>query len=373
MVQIATEVRWQDRRFEVPMERILLSEELGFDAVFTAGGYGSEELVGLGYIAAHTKRLKLGTRLTEVTGRAPAMAAMAFQTLDHLTGGNRVICGVGSASPVACEGLQGKPWGKPVARMRDFVAILRQVFAGQAIDHQGTEWSAPYRGSGHMGVGPTAIGLEVISRIPVVVAAAGPQMTVLAAEIGDGWMPPGWAPGILPTMLPLLEQGFAKSGNAQTFDGFEIWSHVDMNVHDDVRIAMRPFKEYVVTWSQMQRPFMEARGYPALADTLAEIIADAAAAGAADGAEARVMAGLPMLDGEFWERALDAVPDEYVDDGWLVGPVERIRRRVEPWLDCGLEGVIFRYGPQMNHDRNVENLDAFRAVAAAAGRAPFNG
>jgi alkanesulfonate monooxygenase SsuD/methylene tetrahydromethanopterin reductase-like flavin-dependent oxidoreductase (luciferase family) len=370
VVQIATEVRWQDKRYELPMERILLSEELGYDAVFTAGGYGCEELVGLGAIAGQTKRLKLGTRLTEVTGRAPAMAAMAFQTLNHITGGNRVICGVGSASPVACEALQGKPWGKPVARMRDYVAILRQAFAGEAIDHQGIEWSAPYRGPGNLGMPPAAIGLDVISQIPIVVAAAGPQMTVLAAEIGDGWMPPGWAPGILPQLRPLLEEGFAKAGNGKGLDDFQIWAHVDMNVDDDVRVAMRPFKEYVVTWSQMQRPFMEARGYPDLADTLQEIILDANAARSGD-AETRVMAGLPMLDEPYWQRALDAVPDEYVDDGWLVGPVDRIRKRVEPWLDCGLTGLIVRYGPQMNHDRNIENLDAFRAVAAAAGRAPL--
>ena len=60
MIELATEVRWQDRRFEVPIERILLSEKLGYDAVFTAEGFGSESLVPLGYIAAHTKRLKLG-------------------------------------------------------------------------------------------------------------------------------------------------------------------------------------------------------------------------------------------------------------------------------------------------------------------------
>ena len=60
MIELATEVRWQDRRFEVPMERIVLSEKVGYDAVFTAEGYGSESLVPLGYIAAHTKRLKLG-------------------------------------------------------------------------------------------------------------------------------------------------------------------------------------------------------------------------------------------------------------------------------------------------------------------------
>jgi alkanesulfonate monooxygenase SsuD/methylene tetrahydromethanopterin reductase-like flavin-dependent oxidoreductase (luciferase family) len=139
-------------------------------------------------------------------------------------------------------------------------------------------------------------------------------------------------------------------------------------VSDDVQEAMRPFKEYVVTWSQMQRPFMEARGYPELADQLGEIIAEAVAAGDGDSPFARVARGLPMLDEPYWQRALDAVPDEYIDAGWLVGPVSRIKQRVAPWLDCGLDGVIFRYGDQFHHGRHVENLDAFRAVSEAAGR-----
>ena len=64
-------------------------------------------------------------------------------------------------------------------------------------------------------------------------------------------------------------------------------------------------------------------------------------------------------------------PDEYVDEGWLVGSVERIRQRVKPWFDCGLTGLIVRYGPQLTHDRNVENLDVFAAIAQVAGKEPF--
>ena len=366
MIELATEVRWQDRRFEVPMERILLSERLGYDAVFTAEGYGSESLVPLGYIAAHTKRLKLGTRIMQVTGKAPAVAAMAFQTLNHLSGGNRVIAGLGSAAPLACEGFQGRPWGSPVKRMRDFVAILRQGLAGQAINYQGEEWSAPYRGPGAMGIEPAAIGLDVISAVPIIIAASGPQMTTLAAEIGDGWMPPGWAPGIMPLFRTLLEKGFAHAGAVKTLKEFKIWSHVDVLVDDEVRAAMRPFKEYVVTWSRMQRPFMEARGYRDLADRLAELIE----AGKGHDAEARVQTGGNLLEGKLWEEALDAVPDEYIDEGWLVGPVQRIRQRAKSWFDCGLTGLIVRYGPQLGHDHNVENLEVFKAIAEAAVKEP---
>src|ERR1700728_19943 len=95
---LATEVRWQDRRFGLPLERIVLSEALGYDAVFTAEGHGSDALTPLGFIAGHTKRLKLGTRILQVTGRPPAIAARALMTLDHMAGGGRVIAGIGNGS-----------------------------------------------------------------------------------------------------------------------------------------------------------------------------------------------------------------------------------------------------------------------------------
>jgi alkanesulfonate monooxygenase SsuD/methylene tetrahydromethanopterin reductase-like flavin-dependent oxidoreductase (luciferase family) len=365
VIQLATEVRWQDRQFELPMERILLSEAAGYDAVFTAEGFGSDSLTPLGYIAARTSRLKVGTRIMEVTARAPAMAAMSYQTLNHLTGGNRVIAGIGSAAPMACEGFQGRRWGNPVKRMRDFVTLLRQGLGGERLDHDGEEWCAPYRGPEAMGIEPAAIGLEVLSETPIVVAASGPQMISLAAEIGDGWMPPGWAPGVMPFFKPLLEKGFAKAGGGKGLHDFAIWGHVDMLVDQDVRAAMRPFKEYVVTWSALQRQFIEARGYKEMADRLAELI------GGGDEVEARVQAGGNLLEGRLWEEAIASVPDEYIDDGWLVGPVGRIAERVKPWFDCGLTGLVLRYGPQLNHDRHIENLDAFAAIARSAGKAPF--
>jgi len=368
MIELGTEIRWQDRRFEVPLERIKLSEKLGYDAVFTAEGYGSESLTPLGYVAGHTKKLKLGTRIAEVTGRAPVMAAMAYQTLNHMAGGDRVIVGLGSAAPLACEGFQGRPWGNPVHRMRDYVAIMRQALAGQPIEHQGTEWSAPYRGPGAKGVPPTAIGLDAISDVPIIIAASGPQMTALAAEIGDGWMPPGWAPGMLEGLKPLLEKGFAKAGGGKSLKDYKIWSHVDVLVDNDVRAAMQPFREYVVTWFVYQRPFMEARGYHELAARLAELLA----AGGED-AETRVQEGHNVLPDRLWAEALAAIPDEYIDDGWLVGPVDRIAQRCKPWFDCGLTGLIIRYGPQLSHDRNVENLEVFGAIAKAAGKEPFEG
>jgi alkanesulfonate monooxygenase SsuD/methylene tetrahydromethanopterin reductase-like flavin-dependent oxidoreductase (luciferase family) len=322
----------------------MLSEDWGYDAVFTAEGHGSDALTPLGYIAARTERLKLGTRILQVVGRPPATAARGLMTLDHMAGGGRVIAGIGSASALTSEALIGQAWGDPVARMRDYVAILRLAFAGRPLDYAGEALSLPAPGGAAQ---PMAIDLEPIADIPIIVAASGPAMTRLAAEVGDGWMPSFFAPGMMPALSPLLEAGFARGGRAGRGADFEVWGHVDMLVDNDVRAAMRPFKAYAVQWAAMQRQFMAARGYAELADRLAELT------------------GAGRM-----EEAIEAVPDEYIDEGWLVGPVERIRERVRTWLDSELTGLIVRYGPQVGADRSrtPENLDAFRAVAQAAGR-----
>jgi alkanesulfonate monooxygenase SsuD/methylene tetrahydromethanopterin reductase-like flavin-dependent oxidoreductase (luciferase family) len=360
MIELGTEFRWQDKRLDMPMERILLTEEWGYDAVFTCEGWGAESLATAGYFAAHVKRMKVGTRIMSVTGRPPAVAVAAYQALNHLTGGHRIIAGIGSGTPMQREGLEGRPWGSPVRRMRDYVALLRQGFAGQPLDHQGDEWSAPYRGPNAQGLNPMINGLETISPIPIMIAAAHPQMVSLAAELGDGWMPPSWAPGIMKSFRPMLEKGFAKAGNKDPKD-FKIWAHVDMLVHADVRAAMRPFKEYVVTFAHLQREIMEARGFHGLADKLTDMVAKGKG-------ETQMLYGKDVLEGRKWEEALDAVPDDYIDGGWLVGPVERIAERVKPWLDCGLTGLIPRYGAPMVHEKIVEPMEVYEAIAKAAGK-----
>jgi alkanesulfonate monooxygenase SsuD/methylene tetrahydromethanopterin reductase-like flavin-dependent oxidoreductase (luciferase family) len=375
VIELGTEIRWQDRLFEVPMERILRSEQWGYDAVFTAEGWGSECFMPLGYVAAHTKHLKLGTRVLRITGRSAVTAAMTYQTLNHMTGGGRVIAGLGNGDPLLAEGRDGVAWGRrPAVRMRDYVAIMHQALTGQPVDHQGKELAVPYRGPGAYrnaeghGVAASAIGLQPISHIPIMLAASYPRTIVQTAEIADGWMPGNFAPSMLAKFTPYLQEGFARAGKGKGFDTFKIWVHVDVNVDDDVHAAMQPFKEYVITWSQAQRAFMEARGYAGLAERLREILAPED-----PDIEPTAFAWMAQESktSKRFKEALDAVPDEYIDEGnWLTGPLERIRERVRPWLDCGLTGLIIRYGDQFMHERMLENLEAFRIIAEAAGKTP---
>jgi alkanesulfonate monooxygenase SsuD/methylene tetrahydromethanopterin reductase-like flavin-dependent oxidoreductase (luciferase family) len=342
--------------------------------VFTAEGYGSDGLTPLGYVAGHTKHLKLGTRVASVTARSAVATAMTYQTLNHMSGGGRVIAGLGSSDAVTASSRDGAPWGKPAVRMRDYIAIMRQAFAGQLIEHDGREVSIPYRGPGAYrdsegkSAPPRGVGLEPISDIPIMAAASYPRTITQTAEIADGWMPANFAPDMLANFKPYLEEGFARAGDGKGFDTFKIWAHVDVNVDNDVRAAMRPFKEYVITWSQRQRAFMEARGYAGLADRLRELLAPDD-----DGINPAAFASMVQKNktGARWEEALDTVPDEYIDEGnWIAGPLDRVRQRIRPWFDCGITGLIVRYGDQFTQERMVENLDVFRVVAEVAGKTP---
>ncbi|MET0181884.1 MAG: LLM class flavin-dependent oxidoreductase, partial [Caulobacterales bacterium] len=103
-MKLATEIRWQDRQFKIPVERVRQTEHWGYDAIFTAEASGSDALTPLGYLAAITNRMKLGTCITQVTTRPPTVTAQAFQTIDHMSGGNRVMIGLGSSGPHSAEG-----------------------------------------------------------------------------------------------------------------------------------------------------------------------------------------------------------------------------------------------------------------------------
>src|SRR5215469_15538410 len=112
----------------LPMQRILRAEELGYDSVWTAESYGSDAITPLAFIAAQTKRIRLGTGVIQLAARTPANAAMCAGTVDALAGRNRFILGLGVSGPQIVEGWYGEPWGRPYYRLRDYIMIVRKIF-----------------------------------------------------------------------------------------------------------------------------------------------------------------------------------------------------------------------------------------------------
>src|SRR6202047_3341486 len=112
------------------VEAIAEAEKLGVDSIWTAEAYGSDCLTPLAWWGALTERLKLGTAIVQMSARQTAATAMAAMTLDHLSGG-RFILGLGVSGPPVVAGWEGMSFAEPLARTREYIAILRSIWARQ--------------------------------------------------------------------------------------------------------------------------------------------------------------------------------------------------------------------------------------------------
>src|ERR1700730_11603159 len=231
---------------EVPVDLVREAEELGFHSVWSAEAYGTDALSPLAYLAAFTRRIKLGTAVVQLAARPPTTLAMHAMTIDALAGGGRVIIGVGVSGPQIVEGWYGQPWGHPTARLRDYLTIVRKVLARDApVAHECPETSLPYRGPGSIGQGKALRSiLHAPADIPLWLASGGPRNTELCAELCDGWLPMGLPPDGVNVVGDVLGRGFAKRASDRPVDAFEVFSGLTVHITDDVQ-----------GWLDQQRPF----------------------------------------------------------------------------------------------------------------------
>ena len=305
----------------VPVELGREAEDLGYHSVWSAEAYGTDALSPLAYLAALTSRIKLGTAVVQLAARPPATLAMHAMTIDALAGGGRVIIGVGVSGPQIVEGWYGQPWGHPTARLRDYLTIVRKVVAREApVVHDGPEISLPYRGPGSIGQGkPLRSILHAPADIPLWLASGGPHNTEVCAELCEGWLPMGLPPeGVDAYAGPLARGWKARGGRPESF---EVFSGCNVQITDDVAGAldgMRPLTAMYVggmgsRTHNFHREAMARRGFPEAAARIQEL----------------------WLAGRKQE-AVAAVPDEYLEQGSLIGTEQRIRRR---WPEIGAPGV----------------------------------
>ncbi|MBF6591956.1 MAG: LLM class F420-dependent oxidoreductase, partial [Ktedonobacterales bacterium] len=223
-----------------PTDGVALAQEaerLGFDSVWTAEAYGSDAVTPLTWVGALTSRIKLGTGILQMPARSPAMTAMTAATLDLLSGG-RVLLGLGLSGPQVVEGWHGQPYGKPLTRTREYIEILRRIWAREApLDFQGEEYAIPLAGGTGLGKPLKLILHPLRPRIPIYLAAIGPKNIELAGELADGWLPIFFSPARESAYLPSLEAGLARRQFSEPFD---IAPTVTIVLGDDVA-ACRAF------------------------------------------------------------------------------------------------------------------------------------
>src|SRR5215471_12960216 len=173
-------------RMQLNMELIKEADKLGFHSVWAAEAYGSDAVTPVAFIAGQTQRIHVGTAIMQMPARTPAMTASTATSLDQVSGG-RFLLGLGVSGPQVVEGWHGQRFGKPLVKTREYVSIVRKIWAREEpVVHRGEHYQIPYAGPDATGLGKPLRSILHGRQIPIYIAAIGPKSVEQTAEIADG-------------------------------------------------------------------------------------------------------------------------------------------------------------------------------------------
>ena len=325
-------------------ELVAAAEAAGFDAVFTAEAWGSDAYTPLAWWGRETTRLRLGTSVVQLSARTPTACAMAALTLDHLSGGRHIL-GLGVSGPQVVEGWYGAKFGQPLARTREYISILRQVWARQAaVTSDGPHYPLPLTGEGATGLGKPlkSITHPLRADIPVMLGAEGPKNIAMTAEIADGWLPIFYSPRLAPMYNEWLDEGFARPGARRSRADFEICATAQVVVTDDrpaVLAAIKPFLALYMGGMGAEDTNFHADVYRRMG--YAEVVDDVTR----------------LFRSGRKDEAATVIPDELVDDAAIVGNIDHARAEVARWAAAGVTTVVVK-ARSPEHIRTIASLGA---------------
>lgn len=312
-------------RVNINLDAIRHAENLGYDSVWTAEAYGGDAVTPAAWILAQTSRIKVGTAIMQMPARSPAMAAMTAMSLAELSGG-RFICGLGASGPQVVEGWHGVPYGKPVTRLKEYVQIMRQIFAREdKASFEGEMYQLPYSGPGATGLGkPLKSILHLGEEIPIFAASITPAGVAAAAQVCDGFFPIWMDPEKYSVFQPAIDKGFAAAGD-KDLTQFEVSPFVTVIMGDDVEQCMMPIRANMALYiggmgardKNFYNNYAKALGFEDAAVKIQDL----------------------FLSGKKDEAAA-AVPAELIDACHLVGPADRIKERLARWKTAGGNGHV---------------------------------
>jgi F420-dependent oxidoreductase-like protein len=303
----------------------LEAERAGLDSVWTSEAWGSDGLVLLTWIAAHTRRIAVGTGILQIPARTPANAAMAAITLDHLTGG-RLRLGLGTSGPQVAEGWYGERFERPLERSDEYIRIVRAILQRQVpVRFEGAHYRLPAVGGTGLGKPLKSEVVPLRADLPIYLAAMGPRNASLAARVADGWLPLFYSPENRDIFEKALAKGFESGGRSRA--NFDISPVVPVAIGDDLH-ECRDILRFTIARYVGGMGTREANFYNSLVRRYGY-----------EDAAARIQT--LFLDGKRAE-AVAAVPDALVDEVSLVGPVPRVRERLEIWAETGVTTLLGR-------------------------------
>ena len=331
--------------FREAVDRVVELEKVGVDIALVAEAYSYDAVSQLGYLAAKTSTIELGSGVVPIYIRTPSLLAMTAAGLDYVSDG-RFRLGIGTSGPQVMEGFHGVPFDAPLGRTREVVDICRQVWRREDVSYDGKYYQVPLppdRGTG-LGKPLHLINHPVRERIPITIAALGPKNVELTAEIAEGWQPVFFYPEKADAVWgEALRAGFAKRDPA--LGPLDVMVSASLAIGDNV--------EDRLAWAKPQLALyiggMGARGrnfYHNLATRygFGEV---------ADRIQDLYLAGRKA-------EAIDAVPDELVRNVSLIGPRGFIKERLAAYTEAGVTTLLVHphTADRGEHVRSVEELRA---------------
>jgi F420-dependent oxidoreductase-like protein len=303
------------------VEFVLEAERLGLDVCWVAEAWGADAPSVLGYLAARTERILLGSGVIQLGTRTPVAIAQAALTLAQMSQG-RFLLGLGPSGPQVIEGLHGVPFAAARTRARETVEIIRQAFAGEKISFSGSRFTIPLPG----GEGkPMRLSIAPDTDIPIYLAAMSPRLLELTGEIADGWLGTSFVPEGSAAYFTHLDAGLAASGRTRAdidvCQGAEVAFAED---EDELREMVVPRKKKLAfslggMGSASTNFYNDAYSRQGWAEAAAAI-------------HERWQAG--DRDG-----AAELVTDAMVLSTTLIGTEEMVAARLRVWRDAGVDTV----------------------------------
>jgi len=324
-VRLGLVLGYSGARFGIDMDLIRHAEALGFSSVWTAEAYGSDAVSPAAWILARTSRIKVGTGIMQMAARTPATAAMTAMTLQALSGG-RFILGIGPSGPQVIEGWHGVPYGRPITRTREYVAIVRKILAReQPLTHSGHHYRIPNTGPGTTGLGkPLKSILHGDPGLPVYTGAMTHAGVRTAAAIADGVPLEFMSPHHHGVFATAIAEGLAEAGG-RAAASFDVAPFVTVQLGEDLDACRLPVKRQIALYvggmgardKNFYNDYARRLGFGEAAQIIQE----------------RFLAGDK-------QGAVEAVPDEFADGIALVGPKAHIRERLAAWKTAETEGSV---------------------------------
>ena len=278
-------------------------EALGYDSVWIADtGAGPDAFVVSAAVATCTSRLRIGTAVVPVYTRTPSVMAAGAASVAQLAPG-RVVLGIGASSETIVSAWGGVPFERPLQRIRETVAVLRQMLAGERVSFQGRTIAT--RGFRLVSLPPAPV--------PIYLAALMPPMLELAGEIADGVILNFMPVEAVPRMLEHVRRGAERAGRDAS--QLEIVSRFQTVVTDDVAGARGALRHMMGPYfaTSVYNRFVAWCGFP-----------DEAAA---------ILAGWQAKDRA---RNLAAVTDDMIDRLAVIGSADHCRARLEAFAQAGV-------------------------------------